>query len=132
MKALALPFACVHTCPPHSPSLHQHSQQPTDISADPTRWCLQTSLSQFNQLYELAIERSEKAALPSKRISNIIEYMTYEIYLYIQRGLFERHKIVFALMLANKVRRYRSLCRQVAPCCCQAASRQQVLLAQSS
>ena len=75
------------------------------MSADAAYWCLQTSLSQFNQLYELAIERSEKAALPSKRISNIIEYMTYEIYLYIQRGLFERHKIIFALMLANKVRR---------------------------
>ena len=73
--------------------------------AYPACLCLQTSLSQFNQLYELAIERSEKAALPSKRISNIIEYMTYEIYLYIQRGLFERHKIIFALMLANKVRR---------------------------
>lgn len=41
--------------------------------------------------------------MPSKRIHNIIEYMTYEIYLYVQRGLFERHKIIFALMLTNKV-----------------------------
>eukprot|EP00198_Chlamydomonas_reinhardtii_P012689 XP_001702026.1 flagellar outer dynein arm heavy chain gamma [Chlamydomonas reinhardtii] len=63
----------------------------------------QTSLAQFNQLYELAIDRSEKANMPSKRIHNIIEYMTYEIYLYVQRGLFERHKIIFALMLTNKV-----------------------------
>ena len=80
------------------------------MSANAAHWCLQTSLSQFNQLYELAIERSEKAALPSKRISNIIEYMTYEIYLYIQRGLFERHKIIFALMLANKVCRCKGAC----------------------
>ena len=29
--------------------------------------------------------------------------MTYEVYLYVQRGLFERHKLVFALMLATKV-----------------------------
>lgn len=50
-----------------------------------------------------AIDRSEKANMPSKRIHNIIEYMTYEIYLYVQRGLFERHKIIFALMLTNKV-----------------------------
>mmetsp|Transcript_5388 Transcript_5388/g.12712 ORF Transcript_5388/g.12712 Transcript_5388/m.12712 type:complete len:4322 (-) Transcript_5388:507-13472(-) len=63
----------------------------------------QTSLAQFNQLYEQAIDRSDKANMPSKRIHNIIEYMTYEIYLYIQRGLFERHKIIFALMLTNKV-----------------------------
>jgi dynein heavy chain, axonemal len=63
----------------------------------------QTSLAQFTELYELAIDRSDKASLPSKRIHNIIEYMTYEIYLYIQRGLFERHKLLFALMLTNKI-----------------------------
>lgn len=63
----------------------------------------QTSLAQFNQLYELSIERSDKANMPSKRIHNIIEYLTYEIYLYIQRGLFERHKLIFALMLTNKI-----------------------------
>lgn len=50
-----------------------------------------------------AIDRSEPATLPSKRIQNIIDYLTYEIYLYIQRGLFERHKLLFALMLTNKV-----------------------------
>ena len=63
----------------------------------------QTSLKQFNQLYELAIDNSEKAAMPAKRIANIIQHMTYAIYLYIQRGLFERHKLTFALMLTNKI-----------------------------
>ncbi|CAL8466541.1 g6077 [Coccomyxa elongata] len=57
----------------------------------------------FNRLYELAIDTSERAAVSSKRIHNIIEHMTYEIYLYIQRGLFERHKIIFALLLALSV-----------------------------
>lgn len=60
-------------------------------------------LVQFNGLYEKAIDESERAALPSKRINNIIDHLTYEIYLYIQRGLFERHKLIFALMLTNKV-----------------------------
>ena len=41
--------------------------------------------------------------MPSKRIANIIDYLTYEIYLYISRGLFERHKLLFALMLTNKI-----------------------------
>jgi dynein heavy chain len=63
----------------------------------------QTSLKQFNDLYELAIDKAEKAAMPAKRINNIIEHMTYAIYLYIQRGLFERHKMTFALMLTNKI-----------------------------
>lgn len=58
---------------------------------------------QFNQLYELAIDTAERAAVSSKRIHNIIEHLTYEIYVYIQRGLFERHKIIFALMLAMAV-----------------------------
>lgn len=58
---------------------------------------------QFNRLYELAIDTSERAAVSSKRIHNIIEHMTYEIYSYIQRGLFERHKIIFALLLALSV-----------------------------
>ena len=44
----------------------------------------QTSLAQFNELYEQAIDRSEKANMPSKRINNIMEFLTYEIYLYIQ------------------------------------------------
>jgi dynein heavy chain len=63
----------------------------------------QTSLAQFMGLYESAIDLSERAALPSKRIHNIIDYLTYSVYLYAQRGLFERHKLIFALMLANKV-----------------------------
>ncbi|PSC73956.1 flagellar outer dynein arm heavy chain gamma [Micractinium conductrix] len=63
----------------------------------------QTSLSQFVELYEQSIDESERAALPAKRIHNILEHMTYEIYLYVQRGLFERHKLIFALMLAFKV-----------------------------
>ncbi|CAG9462434.1 unnamed protein product [Pedinophyceae sp. YPF-701] len=63
----------------------------------------QTSLKQFEELYDQSIEHSEKAAMPSKRIQNIIDFMTYHIYIYIQRGLFERHKLTFALMLTNKI-----------------------------
>ena len=63
----------------------------------------QTSLKQFNQLYELAIDKAEQAKMPAKRIANIISHMTYSIYLYIQRGLFERHKLTFALMMTNKI-----------------------------
>ena len=40
----------------------------------------QTSLKQFNELYELAIDKSDKAAMPSKRIGNIIEsFCVYSI-----------------------------------------------------
>ena len=58
----------------------------------------QTSLKQFNVLYEGAIDHSEKAVMPSKRITNIVEYLTFSLYKYVQRGLFERHKLTFALI----------------------------------
>ena len=58
---------------------------------------------QFNTLYEGAIDSSEKAAVPAKRIVNIIDHMTYQIYIYIQRGLFESHKLIFALMLTLRI-----------------------------
>ena len=58
---------------------------------------------QFEQLYGLAIDRAEKAVMPSKRINNINERLTYDVYLYFQRGLFEGHKLVFGLMLAFAV-----------------------------
>lgn len=58
---------------------------------------------QFNQLYEIAIDTAERSAVSFKRIHNIIDHLTYEIYLYIQRGLFERHKIIFALLLAISI-----------------------------
>lgn len=63
----------------------------------------QTSLKQFNRLYEGAIDHAEKAVMPSKRIANISDYLTFSLYKYVQRGLFERHKLTFALMLAMRI-----------------------------
>ena len=63
----------------------------------------QTSLAQFVELYEASIDQSERAVLAARRAHNIVEHLTWEAYLYVQRGLFERHKIIFALMLATAV-----------------------------
>lgn len=63
----------------------------------------QTSLKQFVELYEKSIDNSEAAATPSKRIYSIIEHLTFSVYKYIQRGLFEQDKLTFALMLANRI-----------------------------
>lgn len=86
---------------------HAHAPCSCSLPTRPPVPCtcpsLQTSLAQFDALYELAIDQSERAPIPAKRIHNIIEHMTYEIYLYCQRGLFERHKLIFALMLATKI-----------------------------
>ncbi|KAJ1489262.1 dynein heavy chain and region D6 of dynein motor-domain-containing protein, partial [Baffinella frigidus] len=63
----------------------------------------QTSLAQFISVFQLSMVNSPKAAIPAKRITNIIEELTFNTFLYIGRGLFEKHKEVFALLLALKV-----------------------------
>eukprot|EP00762_Andalucia_godoyi_P000483 ANDGO_03248.mRNA.1 Dynein gamma chain len=63
----------------------------------------QTSLKQFLVLFDLAVERAERALITTKRIHNIIEAMTFGVYVYVNRGLFERHKLLFVLLLACKI-----------------------------
>ncbi|GLD99919.1 hypothetical protein PINS_up008647 [Pythium insidiosum] len=63
----------------------------------------QTSLDQFLVLFRRAIDVSEKASLISKRVSNIIDTLTYLVYRYVNRGLYERDKLSFLLMIALKI-----------------------------
>ncbi|XP_078503479.1 dynein axonemal heavy chain 8 isoform X2 [Lissotriton helveticus] len=63
----------------------------------------QTSLAQFLKLFDLSMARSEKSPLPQKRISNIIEYLTYEVFRYSVRGLYGNDKFLFTLLLTLKV-----------------------------
>lgn len=63
----------------------------------------QTSLNQFLALFMRSMDIAEKAALASKRVANIIETMTYISYRYINRGLYERDKLTFVLLLTMKI-----------------------------
>lgn len=47
--------------------------------------------------------RSKKSPQTLKRIAIIIEYLTYEVFRYTVRGLYENHKFVFTLLLALKI-----------------------------
>uniref|UniRef100_A0A8C4E9U5 AAA+ ATPase domain-containing protein n=1 Tax=Dicentrarchus labrax TaxID=13489 RepID=A0A8C4E9U5_DICLA len=63
----------------------------------------QTSLGQFLKIFDLSLARSEKSSKTQKRIANIIEYLTYEVFRYTVRSLYENHKFIFTLLLALKI-----------------------------
>lgn len=66
-------------------------------------WMYNSSLNQFLHIYNKSIDDSPKTALPQKDVENIMFALTYNIYRYVNRGLFEKDKITFLLMVCFKV-----------------------------
>ncbi|KAK4886462.1 hypothetical protein RN001_002733 [Aquatica leii] len=63
----------------------------------------QTSLEQFLERFDISMHRSEKTPITTRRILYIIEYMTYEVYKYKSRGLYEADKYMFVILLTLKI-----------------------------
>ncbi|EDQ90997.1 uncharacterized protein MONBRDRAFT_20211 [Monosiga brevicollis MX1] len=63
----------------------------------------QFSLDAYINLYTLSIDNSAKAPALDQRIESINEYHNYAVYRYTCRGLFEKHKLLFALHMNAKI-----------------------------
>lgn len=63
----------------------------------------QTSLLQFLEHFDLSMFNSKKTPNTQVRIKNIIKYLTFEMYAYKSRGLYENHKTMYVLMMALNV-----------------------------
>ena len=63
----------------------------------------QTSLQQFLDLFLKSMAESEPARIASKRVASISDYLTYLAYRYINRGLYEEHKLTFVFIVTLKV-----------------------------
>ena len=63
----------------------------------------QTSLAQFLVVFMDSMEQAERATIASKRVTNIINKMTYMVYRYVNRGLYERHKMTFVILTLMKI-----------------------------
>jgi len=73
------------------------------ITAQPSGWMYNCSLLQFQEQFDISIRNSEKCQPTSKRVDKIIHFLTYQVYRYTNRGLFERDKMMFKLMVTMKI-----------------------------
>ncbi|XP_072395911.1 dynein axonemal heavy chain 8 [Diabrotica undecimpunctata] len=73
------------------------------VSMSMVNYMYQTSLVQFLERFDLSMYRSEKSPIIARRIVNIIDYLTYEIFKYKSRGLYEEHKYMFVLLMCLRI-----------------------------
>ncbi|KAH9641787.1 hypothetical protein HF086_003913 [Spodoptera exigua] len=63
----------------------------------------QTSLAQFLELFDLSMERSPRSPIMLRRIGFIIDYLTYDVFKFISRGFYEKHKYLFTILLTLNI-----------------------------
>ncbi|KAK1128259.1 Dynein heavy chain 5, axonemal [Melipona bicolor] len=73
----------------------------------------QNSLRQFLTIFDNSITKSVKSPITNERINIILRHLTYEVWAFTLRSLYERHKSLFTLMLAMKIDCHRGVISHV-------------------
>ncbi|CAG9316033.1 unnamed protein product [Blepharisma stoltei] len=73
------------------------------VEMSTVNWMYNTSLNQFLQKFDESIDIAEKASTNQDRVKNITNKLTYVAYRYVNRGLFEKDKLTFLLMICLKI-----------------------------
>ena len=63
----------------------------------------QFSLKAFSVVFQVAIERAEPADEVGQRVKNLTECITYSVFMYTTRGLFECDKLIFTSQMAFQI-----------------------------
>ncbi|XP_075973556.1 dynein heavy chain 8, axonemal kl-3 [Anticarsia gemmatalis] len=63
----------------------------------------QTSLAQFLERFDISMERSPQSPITTRRIAFIIDYLTFDVFKFISRGFYEKHKYLFTVLLTLKI-----------------------------
>lgn len=63
----------------------------------------QFSLKAYRVVFEKAIDKAEPAEELKERVKNLIDSITYSVYMYTTRGLFERDKIIFTAQMTFQI-----------------------------
>ncbi|KAH0806962.1 dynein heavy chain 10, axonemal-like [Histomonas meleagridis] len=63
------------------------------------------SLSSFSEVFISSLKRAAPTPVISKRIQNIISVLTHDVFEYVLKGLFERHKLMYAFHMTLCIKR---------------------------
>jgi dynein heavy chain len=63
----------------------------------------QTSLKQFQVIFQQSFDDAETSNVLQQRVDNIIETLTYIVYRYINRGLYEKDRQLFVFVITTKI-----------------------------